>query len=149
MVAYSFNPRFELPILSGAKSGTIRALGRRRHVRAGETVQLYVGQRTRHCRLLGTAVCTSVDPIMVIVATRGTAPEIWSIAIGEPMAVSAVLVSPAAIDRFGRSDGFQDGDDMARFWATAHRDLIGRDGVIRFRGVLIRWTPLGGPHGVD
>ena len=152
MVAYSFNPRFEAPILSGAKSGTIRAIGRRRHARAGETLQLYVGQRTRHCRLLGEAFCTSVESILLTANTFGECPSILAIGLGEPShhaARSTVLISPAAIDDFARTDGFQDGDDMARFWATAHRDLIDPDGVIRFRGVLIRWAPLGGPHGVD
>ena len=158
MVAYSFNPRFEAPILSGVKSGTIRAIGRRRHARAGETLQLYVGQRTRHCRLLGTAVCTSVDTIELTVLETNRTPWIGLVQIEGSRrhwwretygAYGPIAGETGTIDDFARTDGFLDGDDMARFWATAHRDLIDPEGVIRFRGALIRWAPLGGPHGVD
>ena len=151
MVAYSFNPRFELPILSGAKSGTIRAIGRRRHARAGETLQLYVGQRTRHCRLLCEAFCTAVDPIVVTVRATDGAPTIEAIAIENafrPGRYHAVHISPEAIDTFARRDGFIAGDDMARFWVSAHGDLVA-DGMIRFRGVWIQWAASGECHGVD
>jgi hypothetical protein len=65
MVAYSFKPRFEMPIVTLRKTGTIRAHGRRRHARPGERLQLYTGMRTRSCRLLATAECQSSDRLRV------------------------------------------------------------------------------------
>lgn len=151
MVAYSFNPRFELPILSGAKSGTIRAIGRRRHARAGETLQLYVGQRTRHCRLLGTAFCTSVDPIQLLITNQGGGPNVDFIDIGEergPGRRAWSISHRGMIDEFARGDGFLDSQAMADFWWSNHREFR-EGGRIVFTGVWIRWAPLGGPHGVD
>ena len=60
MVAYSFRPRFIEPILGGRKRQTIRAIGRRRHARPGDPLQLYAGMRTRNCRLIGRAICIDV-----------------------------------------------------------------------------------------
>lgn len=65
MVAYSFNARFELPIVTLRKTGTIRNVGKRRHAKPGETLQLYTGMRTRACRLLATAVCSSQDRLRI------------------------------------------------------------------------------------
>jgi hypothetical protein len=62
MVAYSFQPMFELPIVLGTKRQTIRAAGKRRHARAGDTLQLYLGMRTPRCRLLATASCADIRP---------------------------------------------------------------------------------------
>ncbi len=151
MVAYSFNPRFEAPILAGTKSGTIRAVGRRRHARAGETVQLYVGQRTRHCRLIGRAFCTAVDPIVITVRAAGDAPTIESIGVENAFRLGrhhALHISPSSIDAFARRDGFADGAEMARFWVATHADLL-VDGVLRFRGVWIQWAPFGGFNELD
>lgn len=151
MVAYSFNRRFEEPILAGTKCGTIRAIGRRRHARAGETLQLYVGQRTRHCRLLGKAFCTSVDPIVVTVLIAGDAPTIEAIAVENAFhsgRYHAVFHTSQKIDAFARRDGFADGGDMARFWVATHADCCA-GGVIRFRGVWIQWAPFGDDHALD
>jgi hypothetical protein len=46
MVAYSFAPQFIDTIRSGTKCQTIRPIGKRRHARTGEPVQLYTGMRT-------------------------------------------------------------------------------------------------------
>ncbi len=151
MVAYSFNPRFEAPILAGTKSGTIRAVGRRRHARAGETVQLYVGQRTRHCHLIGEAVCTAVDPIVITVNACADAPTIESIGVENafhPGRYLSVHIAPTAIDAFARRDGFADGDEMARFWVATHADFVA-GGVLRFRGLWIQWAPFGDQNELD
>lgn len=57
MVAYSFQPDFAAPIESGSKRSTIRPNGKRRHARAGEELQLYIGLRTRSSRLLLRVPC--------------------------------------------------------------------------------------------
>lgn len=46
MVAYNFQARFAAAIEAGEKAITIRSIGRRRHARNGERLQLYTGQRT-------------------------------------------------------------------------------------------------------
>ncbi|WP_333822833.1 hypothetical protein [Pinisolibacter sp.] len=149
MVAYSFNPRFEAPILSGAKSGTIRAIGRRRHARPGETLQLYVGQRTQHCRLLGKAFCSSVDPIRITVIHWLGQPSLRTVYFGRQGEIfSHSIGGRIALDDFARGDGFTDSAEMARFWWTTHRELI-VDSEILFDGVWVRWAPLGGRHAVD
>lgn len=146
MVAYSFNRRFEVPILAGTKCGTIRAVGRRRHARAGETVQLYVGMRTRQCRLIGKAVCTSADPIEITVESWSRGPRITRISIGSG---GPVLNPLSDLDAFARRDGFENADEMAAFWWTTHRALISCGETLAFSGLLIRWASLGDGHAVD
>lgn len=65
MVAYSFHADFIGPILSGRKTSTIRPDGKRRHARAGELLQLYVGMRTPDCVRLLQAPCTRAVPIEI------------------------------------------------------------------------------------
>lgn len=141
MVAYSFKARFEAPILAGLKQGplteemkrhTIRA-DRRRHVRPGEAVQLYVGMRTRQCRLIGVGICTWVAPILLHLAPAGQGGKvtIWR--------TEAEYVGQTSdeLDRFAKGDGFKDWADLLAFWAAEH------PGQSEFAGVIINWEP---PH---
>lgn len=52
MPAYNFRKQFAPLVESGQKRQTIRTIGKRRHARAGEPLQLYTGQRTKACRKL-------------------------------------------------------------------------------------------------
>lgn len=112
MVAYSFQQRFEAPILSGRKRGTIRNVGKRRHVNAGEEIHLYVGMRTRHCRLIARATCEAVFPIRLTFST----PEVW---IGSEVHGKSI----GDLDGFAQGDGFDHWDDMAAFWRKTHHCL--------------------------
>lgn len=150
MVAYSFKRQFVTPIRVGLgmpiaaglpmpegenytpKCQTIRALGRRRHARPGETVQLYTGMRTKHCRKIGDAKCVRVDPIHIYLGSNRIA-----IAIGSPDA--QVFDRTAQLDAFAQRDGFADWADMREFWREEHGDLK-RLGP--FVGILILWSPL-------
>lgn len=123
MVAYSFKARFGPLIQSGAKTQTVRA-DRKRHARAGETMQLYTGMRTRSCKLLATATCLKVSPIRF---RFGQHP---SIDLHGKMATNW----SGGLDHFARLDGFADWDDLAAFWAREH------SGLEAFEGVLIQWT---------
>lgn len=58
MPAYNFQKQFAPLVESGQKRQTIRAIGKRRHARPGESLQLYTGQRTKACRKL-----ISPDPV--------------------------------------------------------------------------------------
>lgn len=122
MVAYSFNPRFVAPILSGSKRQTIRA-PRKRHAHAGEALQLYTGMRTRHCRLIGRATCLFIDSI-TIDAARG---RIFT-GVGDP------LHRHISLDVFAREDGFDDWTDFRAFFTHAHPEAP------VFAGVIVRWT---------
>lgn len=138
MVAYSFQKRFEGPIMvglqpgppaAGAKRHTIRG-DRNRHARPGERIQLYVGMRTRHCRLLGAPVCTATHRI--------------ELHLGAPAAVMVrscfdgavqTYQSRQELDAFALADGFSDWRELEAFWGKHHPD------VTLFRGVLVEWKP--------
>lgn len=130
MVAYSFNPRFVPLIESGRKCQTIRR-PRKRHAYPGEEMQLYTGQRTRHCRLIGRVRCISVQPIKIITPSSG----FLQIRIdGEE-----IDMLWGGIEHFARQDGFANAIDMWDFWNTTH-------GLGEFSGVLLRWAPLQEEH---
>jgi hypothetical protein len=136
MVAYSFNKRFVDPVRVGLsrislsfdcppKRQTIRAIGRRRHARPGETLQLYHGLRTRQCFKIGDARCVETLPIVIKVPLD----DVWlAVKIGDAEEV-------AADDTFARDDGFACIEDMWLFWRKEHPD----DRI--FKGLLIRWEP--------
>lgn len=133
MVAYSFKKQFIEPILAGLgelenvppKRQTIRSVGRRRHARPGETIQLYTAMRTKQCRKLGEALCKSVEPIRIFV--HQAVIEVGGRKIG----------TPASLDDFARSDGFTSWAEMQKFWFAEHEETV-RLGP--FVGVLIRWN---------
>lgn len=126
MVAYSFQKRFEAPIRANAKRHTIRVerAGRSRHARPGERLQLYVGMRTKYCRLVATPICDRAWPIRIDLAAEIVfANDGW-------------IRSAADLDAFAVSDGFEDWTDMVAFWEKHH------PGVLAFSGVMIGWAPI-------
>lgn len=135
MVAYSFKARFVDPIRSGLgyyehidgmnptpKRQTIRAYGKRRHAREGETLQLYTAMRTKQCKKIADVRCTEVSRIIIW-------PAIMVIM------VNGLIMTARQIQKFARADGFADAADMQAFWHREHGDA-------KFEGVLIRWEPL-------
>lgn len=146
MVAYSFKPRFVVPICLGLgipyalddvvdaeapKRQTIRAVGRRRHARPGETIQLYTGMRTRHCRKIGEARCVSVQEIEIRFGA-----VIDTLSRGDRVSFGSLTLDDGrSLDDFARSDGFPSWVAMKRFWGDEH-------GGDDFQGLLIRWEPL-------
>lgn len=135
MVAYSFNKRFIDPIRVGLsrislsfdcppKRQTIRAVGKRRHARPGEILQLYTGMRTKQCEKIGDARCTEVLPIAMKVTEHTIA-----------ILLNDVPIGGGYIHAFAQSDGFAHGEDMLAFWLREH-------GKGRFDGLLIKWAPM-------
>jgi hypothetical protein len=61
-VAINFQSKFVELIRSGAKTQTIRRSAR---AETGDTLQLYTGQRTKNCRLIGTATCNHCEAITI------------------------------------------------------------------------------------
>lgn len=121
MVAYSFQRRFVGPIRSGAKAQTVRA-DRKRHARQGEELQLFTGMRTSNCKLIGRAICASVQPIRFDFEYQKV-----TIGAGPPMADLIHL------DTFAQEDGFEDFRGLVEFWRDHH------GGVQQWEGILVRW----------
>lgn len=121
-VARPFDPMRDLDPPVRPKRQTIRAEGKRRHARPGETVQLYCAMRTKQCFKIGEARCVSVDPITI--GVRKSKLEIMRF---KP--------NPIGLDAFARADGFADIGEMHAFWVKEH-------GLGLFKGVLIRWEPM-------
>lgn len=123
MVAYSFKPRFDVPIREGWKTQTIRA-GRKRHARPGEMLQLFVAMRTAQCRKICEDVrCTEVLQVEITFGEDGGIDRIET--DGVPV---------MDLDAFAVRDGFTDSDDMAAFWCAEHGP------VEVFHGTLIEWA---------
>lgn len=123
MVAYSFHKRFEPAIRAGTKLQTIRA-DRKRHALRGERIQLYVGMRSRHCRLIASPECVGVWPVRL------------QLEAGVITADERNVRQPMHLDAFAVSDGFVDWADMVAFWKREHPS------VLVFSGWVIRWAPI-------
>lgn len=124
MVAYSFKQRFEIPIREGWKTQTIRR-ARDRHARPGEMIQLYVGMRSAQCRKICADVrCTDVLDVVIEFDPRD----------GGIDRITTDGVPVRDLDAFAMMDGFQDSDEMARFWREEHGRLE------TFHGVIIEWA---------
>lgn len=124
MVAYSFMERFIEPIRAGTKIGTIRALGKRRHARPGEQLQLYYHQRRPDgFKIIDDVTCLRVNEIRLdltgkssfVLTSNGVPIEGWD-----------------AVNQFARADGFEDFAAMLDFWEQTH-------GPILFEGAHIIW----------
>ena len=100
MVAYNFQARFAPLVETGAKSMTIREIGRRRHARPGERLQLYTGQRTKGCRKLLDAVVTGTQSIQFH-ADRRVFTDAW--------------LTDLEVEILARLDGFASGADFLAF----------------------------------
>jgi len=139
MVAYSFQPRFVEPIREGRKTHTLRD-GRKRHARIGETVQLYQGMRTRECQKIGEGICDRIVSVRLTFAPRPMV-QFWPVCELRPGAyarVSEIDPKRRPADEFARSDGFEDFDDLARFWMHDRTSSL-RFGDPEWDGFLIGW----------
>lgn len=114
MVAINFSAQFAGPVERGEKRQTIR---RSKKCEAGDTLQLYTGQRTKACRKLRDAVCKDVT--YVGLTARG-------VTLGNTSRF------PRDIDDFARLDGFA---DYAEMWAW----FSARYDTNSFTGYVIRW----------
>jgi len=149
MPAYSFKKRFIVPIRLGLglpysiddidgdlavsslpKRQTIRAIGRRRHARPGEAVQLYYGMRTKQCEKIGEGRCTAVLPIRIVVKEHSMPTEVD----GKHVGVGSAEY-PGGMRELAQLDGFEHAEDMHEFWKQEH-------GLGEFNGLLIKWESM-------
>lgn len=123
MPAFNFKGRFEPAIQSGKKRQTIRADRKDGRVaRPGQTAYLFVGLRTAHCRPLGKAPITHVDPIE-IQAAKGTAQL--------KVTVAGRKLSEQEIETLARADGFESRWEMRAFFGRR----------LPLSGYMVTWDP--------
>lgn len=122
MVAINFQERFAEDIEDGRKLQTIRQKAR---CKRGDKLQLYTGQRTRKCRLLMNAVCTSVVPIRI---------EATEMFLDGKRLIAGSALRDEYEDRdndFAKADGFGGFVEMADWF----RERYG----LPFEGFVIKW----------
>lgn len=148
MVAYSFKKQFVDPIKVGLgldpiesppefvkpKRQTIRTIGKRRHARPGEVVQLYYGMRTKQCMSIGVGRCTEARDIVL------TFGKLSGVSIGGTHMPDGTQQRQECylgdgLDEFAQKDGFGCWKEMVEFWNENH-------GLDEFNGKLIEWEPI-------
>lgn len=128
--AIPFDPFKHLERTARPKRQTIRAVGKRRHARPGETLQLYTAMRTKQCKKIGEARCTAVLPIRIMVNEHSMPVEVD----GRHVGVGSHDY-PGGLRELAQLDGFEHAEDMHEFWKKEH-------GLGEFSGVLIKWEPI-------
>lgn len=113
MVAFNFQNHFAPAIRAGHKTQTIRKSER---CKSGDLLQLYTGQRTKDCTLIGTATCAICEPIRI--AEDHIASGGWRLPSGDAHHIAKI-------------DGFASVDAM-RDW---FRDRYG----LPFEGYRVMW----------
>lgn len=117
MGLYGFKRQFIAPIQAGTKTHTIRA--RRKHPdKAGNTLHLYYGLRTKMCALICKATCSRVQELRI--------DENGQIFIDDQR------LTLDEMEHLACRDGFADLRAMLNFW----------DGRLPFEGHIIHWRPL-------
>lgn len=115
MVAYNFQKRFAPLVESGEKRQTIRPVGKRRHARPGDALQLYTGMRTKSCRKLRDETCKTIEPIVI-----NPSGDIY---ISEGLVTNPIVTA--------KRDGFETVEDFIAFFRDTHG--------LPFQGFLVRW----------
>ncbi len=109
MPALNFQKRFAAVVENGSKRQTIRkprADGRPSATK-GCRLYLYTGMRTKGCRKLGEAVCTSTSQFVIT-------EEHAILIIGRP------LQTATAEDEFAQRDGFDCAEEMLNWFGDTH-----------------------------
>ena len=132
---YGFKKRFVAPILAGTKIGTIRTprTGKSRHARPCDGLQLKAGARF-HPVVFAVSICTGQYDVTLDMGTR---PLVVAHFPDEQLIYNE-FAAPDDLAAFAAADGFDDWDDLCRFWRDVHQ-------VSHFTGTWILWgkvTPL-------
>jgi hypothetical protein len=119
--ALNFQKQFAVQIKSGAKRCTIRA-PRKREIRAGDTLHLFTGIRTKACQKLKVAKCRRAVPIKIATDSYDQSPVIE--------VNGHVLSVPSALS-LARRDGHPTLASFIAFFEAIHG--------LPFAGTLISW----------
>ena len=123
MPAYNFSPEFADVVESGRKCSTIRQSDK--GAKIGDTAYLYTGQRTKDCRLLGTATLISVV-------------RIWIYHDSVSIERGCLVYQMHFLDIFARSDGFNNFEQMVNWLEKKYN--IKSLSESPFIGYLHTWT---------
>jgi uncharacterized protein YqfB (UPF0267 family) len=123
MPAYNFQSGFRPKILSGEKITTIRHC-RRRRTRPGELLALYVGMRTKFCRVIARTTVVSVIPIELDLVNRR-------------VFLAGHRVPQDEVETLAREDGFASADSMFDWFEAKYR---GPHDATSFCGERIAWA---------
>lgn len=126
MPALNFEP-WKAPLVeSGACCQTIR-LERKHPILPGQTLYLFVGQRTTNCRRLGEATCKSVQPIKI--------GDAWSkITETESVLIEGQPLTFLQLVELVFADGFKGEAFLYDFFAFFRKKY-----GLPFVGKLIKW----------
>lgn len=118
MPLLNFKKQFASKVESGDKRQTIRAYRKDGlHPKAGDTLYLYTGLRTKAARKLKETKCKTVEPIIIE----------W---LGS-IKISGISLSPLESHAFAVSDGFTSIQPFIDFFRETH--------AFPFKGLLIKW----------
>lgn len=121
MVAYNFQAEFSHLVETFEKRQTVRPIGKRRHARPGDPVQLYTGMRTRACRKLAEAMCTGSAKVRIERDPSGL-PAI---------SLEGQRLDPLEAYAFTVADGFSSVADLVSWFDSRYG--------LPFEGVCIQW----------
>ena len=118
MPELNFQKRFAAAVESGEKCQTIRAYRKDgRDPKVGDTLYLFTGMRTKQCRRLGEAVCTSVHRFQLTRSRR--------------MCIYDDFDEDETTASIAEKDGFGCEAEMLDWFDKTHG--------LPFEGLLIRW----------
>ena len=115
MPALNFEARFAKAVASGLKTQTIRKL-RKRPIKSGDRLSLFVGQRTTECKQIGLARCVYVSEVEID---------------AHVLRVNGIIVASDEARLFAKNDGFKDLAGLQRWFRKRYG--------LPFFGVLIVW----------
>lgn len=126
MPALNFEAQFAPAVERLEKRQTIRARGKRKPPKVGDTLFLYTGMRTARCRKLGEAACLSCEAISISVKSR-------TVQIPREVGGQHAWLSlfDNQIEALSKADGFESADAFFAWFGKTHGDT--------FSGYLIKW----------
>lgn len=132
--AYNFRERYAPLIESGAKLCTIRKRRKNGYLpMPNDRLRLYVGMRTKGCRLLREVTVRDVVPVSIVINPFRkhdlTIVRVW---------ISTHALTAEEILAFAKADGFVDVDDFAQFFYDTHGSALD--------AYLVRWWPEDHPN---
>lgn len=118
MLSYNFKECFAKAVESGEKCQTVR---KSKRASVGDSLQLYTGQRTKNCRLLGRAKTTGTAEIKI--HSTGISVRIFNVEGNVPNSDN--------VDKFIKADGFENYQDFIEFFKNQYG--------LPFHGFITTW----------
>lgn len=120
MPILNFNKKFASKVKRGLKTQTIRRF-RKFPIKPGDKLYLYTGLRTKYAKKLREAIC--IDTEIIRIDHDGIERE--------RRLRKSFFHEREALNRFAKSDGFKDWNEMLTWWLKVHG--------LPFEGTLISW----------